>query len=388
MSRRTYGTGTVNEYDTGSGKRWSIRYRISRDGQMQRFHERGFTTKKAAERALRKRLTERDEGTFVPPSEETFQEYAQLWLERRARDWRASTRHSYERNLRLHLYPSLGSRSLQSITPQLLEATYSRLGEGGRQDHASGSGLSTRSVRYLHTIVKAVLQDAVDKGVLSRNPAALAKPPASKDRGQMNTWTKEQVTAFLASQEQTELGPLWRLLATTGMRRGEALGLSWEDVDFDRCQIRVRRSLVDADWGVPTFNDPKTESGWRTITVDQETLTGLRRIRTRQAQERLLVGKGYRDYGLVFCWPDGTPRHPDRISRRFRELCDRANLPPIRLHDLRHTNATLLLESGVPAHVVQKRLGHGHVAITLGTYARVTPTMDDDAAARIAGMIG
>ena len=350
--------------------------------------ERGFTSEKEAKKALRKRLNDVDDGNHVAPTQETFQQYADEWLVRRSADWRASTLHSYKRNLTLHVDPTLGQEPLQKITARKLEALYGRLQQCGRSDHAKGQGLSGRSVRYVHTIIKAILADATEKDVLQQNPALSAHPVQSKDRGLMATWTREQLGAFLSATADTRLGPLWPLLVMTGMQRDEALGLGWSSVDLDGKRLRVERSLVDADWGQPVFNDPKTEKGSRTVLLDDETVKVLRKLRSAHLDERLFHGPGYRDFDLVFAHPDGGPLHPDRISGRFRELTDRAGLPPVRLHDLRHTNATLLMESGIPAHVVQQRLGHSHVSITLGTYARVTATMDDEAAGRMAALVG
>jgi integrase len=174
----------------------------------------------------------------------------------------------------------------------------------------------------------------------------------------------------------------------TGMRRGEALGLAWSQIDWEKGQLRVERCLKDVHHGDPVFGPPKTEASRRTVTLDPGTLAALRTLRTEQARERLLHGEGYTDFDLVFCKPDGNPLHPDRTLRKFKDLAAQCKVPVIRLHDMRHTNATLLLETGIHSHVVQERLGHSHVSITLSIYAHITKQMDDEAANRIASLLG
>lgn len=388
VAKRTYGEGSVTKYDSAKGTRWTIRYRVEVDGEQKRMQERGFTTKAEAEKALRKRLSDRDSGAFVPPTADTFREYADQWLIRRAPERDQSTTDWYSRYLRLHVHPRIGDVRLQALTAQRLEAMYSDLLRTGRKDHKEGTGLSGKTVGHIHTMVKSILGDAVEKGVLQRNVALSARPALPKTEKQIQTWTTEQVQAFLVAQEGTRLGPLWRLYVMTGMRRGEALGLAWSQIDWDKSQLRVERCLKDVHWGQPVFGPPKTEASRRTVTLDPGTLAALRSLRTEQARERLLHGEGYTDYDLVFCKPDGNPLHPDRTLRKFKDLAAQCGLPVIRLHDTRHTNATLLLETGIQSHVVQKRLGHSHVSITLSTYAHVTKTMDDEAANRIASLIG
>ena len=172
------------------------------------------------------------------------------------------------------------------------------------------------------------------------------------------------------------------------MRRGEALGLAWADLDLEVGRLSVRRTLVDLlAGGVPVWSDPKTAKGRRTVDLDARTVAVLRSHRAAQAQERLLTGAGYEQHDLVFAMPNGRPVHPERFSREFAETVARSELPRIRLHDLRHTWAVRALQAGVHAKVVQERLGHSNISITLDTYSHVLPAMQTDAAAQVAALI-
>lgn len=212
-------------------------------------------------------------------------------------------------------------------------------------------------------------KDAVRWGRLPRNPADAADPPhAGQKSDGVHTWDAATLRQFLDESRTAEdrYHALWVLFATTGMRRGEALGLRWSDVDLD---------------------EPKTARGRRPLSLDPATVAVLRAHRHRMRQERLLVGPDFADLGLVFHQPDGGWLCPDAVSEVFLRRVRRYGLPRLTLHGLRHTWATLALEQGIHPRVVQERLGHSTIAITLGIYSHVTPTLHDEAADLIAGLI-
>ncbi|MGH7749652.1 MAG: tyrosine-type recombinase/integrase, partial [Candidatus Dormibacteria bacterium] len=245
-----------------------------------------------------------------------------------------------------------------------------------------------RTVRYIHTILHRAFKDAIRWGRLARNPADAADPPrASADnRPAMKTWTAEQVGSFLVHTAAHRLYAAFLVLATTGMRRGEALGLRWCDLDLETGRASVAQTVIVVNHQV-MIGTPKTAAGRRTVALDPGTAAALRDHRRRQLAERLLMGAGFTDHGLVFCRPDGGPLHPERFSRTFTEQSAKAGLPLIRLHDLRHTWATLALSAGVHPRVAQERMGHSTVGITLGTYSHVAEGMQADAAALVAGLM-
>ena len=353
---------------------------------------RGFARKDEAKTALAALRVKVDTSAYVPASRLTVREFVEgRWLPAVAAELRPSTLASYRRNLRLHVLPALGQVPLQQLDASQIQRLYAQLLATGRKDHATGKGLSVRTVRYLHTILKAALKTAVGWELLTRNPADGARPPRASSvadgTSPISTWTREQLGAFLDTTSGERLGPLWRFLAMTGCRRGEALGLSWESVDLDEGRVQIRRTLIDADHGVPVWSDPKTARGRRSVQLDAGTIAVLRQLRVAQAAERLAIGAGYTEHGLVFCWPDGRPLHPDRVSKQYVRAAQRHGFPVIRLHDLRHTWATLALEGGVHPKIVSERLGHSNISITLDVYSHVSPAMQSDAAERVAGLI-
>jgi integrase len=179
---------------------------------------------------------------------------------------------------------------------------------------------------------------------------------------------------------------LWRLLAMTGMRRGEALGLAWEDLDMEKGRLTIRRAWVPVN-GVGQMSEPKTRRGRRTIALDPATLDDLRVHVARQADEQSRRDAAWNDSGLVFTGKDGQPLHPWAVSKAFRDLSRATMLPPIPLHGLRHSYATLALSSGVNPRIVSARLGHATVALTLDVYSHVLPQADQEAAERIAELL-
>jgi integrase len=232
------------------------------------------------------------------------------------------------------------------------------------------------------------LRDAVRWGRITRNPADAADPPraAATVRPTMTTWTADQVRAFLEHTAEHRLHAAFVVLATTGMRRGECLGLRWSDLHLTACRVSIVQTVIAVNHEV-RIGSPKTARGRRTVALDQGTVAVLRRHRQQMLAERLIMGAGFTDHGLVFCRPDGGPLHPERFSRTFMIEAARAGLPRIRCHDLRHTWATLALSAGEHPKVVQERLGHANVSITLDVYSHVTEGLHGDAASRVAVII-
>jgi integrase len=202
----------------------------------------------------------------------------------------------------------------------------------------------------------------------------------------MQVWTPEQLRAFLAHARHDHLYALWLLVVTTGMRRAELAGLRWVDIDLDAARLSPRRPRVVVNYVVHE-SEPKTRMSKRSLALDQATVAALLEHKARQEQDRADVGAARMDSGLVFTRPDGSPIHPDLITDWFRRLARGAALPPIRLHDVRHSYATAALAAGIPAKVVSERLGHATVAITLDVYSHVIPGMDAQAASAVASLI-
>lgn len=343
----------------------------------------GFSTRKEAEAARAKLVHEFNSGTYVEPTTITLEDWVRShWLPTIQGRVKPSTFDSYRRNMDLHVLPSLGQRQLRQIAPTMLDSLYAELSASGHKNLPVG--LSPKTIRYIHTIVHKALADAVDAGVVGTNVAERAKPPRPRAAGPnaINFWEPHQLRDILKSVEGDRLQAAWHLSAMTGMRRGEVLGLRWKDVDLNANRISVHQALVSVGYEVIT-SSPKSHQA-RVIDLDAETSARLKEHKARQAEE---WGEDYPDHGLVFCREDGSPIHPHSFSQRFERLVRRCGLPTIRLHDLRHTHATIAIKAGVPVKVVSERLGHETPAFTLKQYAHVVPGMQAEAAEAIAHLV-
>jgi integrase len=288
--------------------------------------------------------------------------------------------------VRLHVIPALGSIALARVDAMMLNALYAELLASGKKNGKPG-GLSPRSVAYVHTILHRAFKDAVRWGRLVRSPADLADPPkkSAAVRPSMVTWEADTVADFMARSENygDRHFAAWFTYATTGMRRGEVLGLHWSDLDLTTGAASVSQTLICVNHKA-MFSTPKTSAGKRRVELDRATVAVLKDHRRRQLEERLLAGSAWQDHDLVFAKADGSPLRPEGFSREFDRRVRRWVLPKITLHGIRHTWATLALQADVHPRIVQERLGHSHVGVTLAIYSHVTPTMQADAAERVA----
>ncbi len=231
------------------------------------------------------------------------------------------------------------------------------------------------------------LRDGVRWGYLQRNVAQVAVKPRQPNVGTSGatTWTAAEVKDFLRAVNGERLQALWRVAVSTGVRRGELLGLRWTDIDLSGRRLAVRQTLTSVGSQV-IFGEPKTKRGKRSVALDGQTVEDLSAWRQLQQAERLSWGSAWQNSGLVFTREDGSLIHPDLVSKWFVRYSRDADLTPIRFHDLRHTHASLALQAGVPAKVVSERLGHATVAFTLDVYSHVIPGMQEEAAERIAAL--
>jgi integrase len=354
------------------------------DGRRRQKWHGGFGTRREAEAARAKLVNEINTGSYVIPGRTTLEEWVQAsWLPMTEPRVKPSTFFSYRRNLELHVLPVLGGKRLQQLTPPMLTSLYGQLAQSCEERR----GLSAKTISYIHATLHKVLSDAVDSGLLGRNIAASAKPPRPSKRaaGGVSAWDPEELAEFLQAVSGTRLGPVWRLSAMTGMRRGEVLGLRWRDIDFDRARLSVRQAVVAVGYGV-IHSTPKSHDA-RVIDLDAATVAQLKAHRQRQDEERAEWGNDYQDQDLVVAKENGEPIHPHTFSQSFERLLEKHNLRRIRLHDLRHTHATLALKAGIPVKVISERLGHESPAFTLKQYAHVIPGMQAEAAAQVAAMI-
>lgn len=370
------------------GSKWTAySYVLDADGNRRQRTKGGFATKGEARAFLNTQVLAVQRNEFVETSRLTLAEYLlNQWLPLAEMSVRPTTFQSYNSVLKIHVIPALGGIQLQSLTASHLDQLYARLLKSGRIGREGG--LAPKTVRYVHTTIHKALKDAERKQLVYRNVADSADPPKLRTHGstEMQTWTAGQLRTFLTAIRDNRIGAAYLLAATTGMRRGEVLGLRWADVDFPRARLGVRQTVLQVNYQI-TFGTPKTARGRRSIALDPTTVAALQEHRRQQRNERSAVGDRHEDLGLAFTKVDGTPIHPDYFSQLFDRTVAKLAIPRIRLHDLRHTHATLGLAAGVPAKIMSERLGHATVAFTQDVYMHAIPGLEADAANQIADLI-
>ena len=330
-------------------------------------------TRKEAEKRLSQILHELDTGTFMKPGKTTLGEFLEKWLGDYVKpnlSPRGSER--YESIALVHLIPSLGSTKLAQLRPEHLQNHYAaKLSEG----------FSALTVRYHHTVIHKALQTALKWGLVNRNVADGVDVPRAH-YSEMQTWDEEDVAHFLEANEGSPYYPLFYTALFTGMRRSELLGLRWSDIDLLLCHVYVNRSLHHLKDGNYVFTQPKSARSRRTIALSPSAVMVLNEHRDRQALDRAKLGMLLKDDDLVFSTLEGQPLRPNTVSRAWARMAAQAGVKVIRLHDARHTHASLMLKHGIHPKVVQERLGHASIQITLDTYSHVAPGLQEAAATR------
>jgi integrase len=339
----------------------------------------GFRTQKEAQTHLATVITRVAEGTYIEPSKVPLARFlVDEWLPAVGGALRPLSHARYDKIVRTYVAQrDIGGVPLRALSGGHLTALYSEL---------EREGLSVATRRLTHAVLRRALNDAVRWGKLSRNPAAAADPPALP-RSHAQSWSARELRTFLAHVEDDRLFALWRLAATTGMRRGELLGLTWRHLDLAGPRLRVEQQLIPTVGGC-TFGPPKSRRSERTIALDTATVDALRHHRETQQLERDLAGPVYADQDLVFADELGRPIHPQRLTQWFGKQRKAAGIPSGSLHVLRHTAATLALSATppVPLHVVAGRLGDDPKTL-LGTYAHLLAHSDEQAAEVVAAAL-
>ncbi len=242
--------------------------------------------------------------------------------------------------------------------------------------------LSAATLRRVQATVRVALNTALADDLIARNVAVGLKLPVPP-RPQINVWTATELRTFLIAAADDALYPIYHFIAMTGSRRGEAVGLRWTDVDLPARRVSIRQQIIQHG-KVLEFGEPKTRAGSRSVALDPRTVQLLTKVKAKQAANKLAWGGAFEDSGLVFARENGSAQRPDHVSDHFDRLVVKHGLSRIRLHDLRHTHATLMLSKGVSPKAVSERLGHSSISLTLDTYSHVLPALGEDAAVRAA----
>jgi integrase len=376
-------SGHLEKTKTG----WNIVIELDRDGEgkRKRIKKAHPGPRPQAQKELTKMLRELDTGTYVEPAKFTVAQYLQKWLDDYCKvNLAPSTFVSYERIIKKHIIPSLGYINLPKLQPLQIQSYYSKALQEGRRD--GKGGLSARTVQYHHRVLREALQHAMKWQLVGRNVADSVEAPRSVRPG-VQTLTPAQVHVLLKAVADHKDYALIYTAIYTGMRQGELLGLSWEDVKLKDKTITITRAIERLPKQGFTFKTPKNKKG-RTITMPPTLIEVLKKHKKELAENRLLFGKGYNKMNLVFSNEKGNPQDATILTHRFKALVKRLGLPDIRFHDLRHTCASLLLSQGVHPKVVQERLGHETISVTLDTYSHVLPGLQEEAAQKIEKALG
>ncbi len=336
-------------------------------------------TRKEVQEKLKVALREQQQGTLVTAPRQTLAQFLTDWLENSQRQSvRPRTYERYEELVRLHIAPALGRYELQKLSAQHLQAFYAKKAE---------EGLSATTINHFHNVLHKALDTAVKWNLVARNVCDLVSPPRRK-RYEVHPLTLEQVHKLLAVVEGHEMEALFRLALATGLRRGELMGLKWQDINLDAGVLQVRRILSRVPSKMPGKGyveaEPKTQKSRRSVVIAPFALEALKQHRERQREAEITAGPLWQDHDFVFCTSIGTHLNPTRdMLDQLKVLLKKAGLPDIRFHDLRHSAATLLLSVGVHPKVVQEILGHSQISITMDVYSHVLPGMQQEAMSRL-----
>lgn len=365
-TRRGNREGTIYKHKA-SGK-WCVQ--VSLGG---RRLTKYFDTQSECRQWLREINRKIDQGLTFAAASLRVSAYLAEWIKVMEHSLSPKTWVRYDQIVRDHIVPHLGRIKLVELRPNQIQSLYMiKLDEG----------FSVRSVRMIHAVLRNALNQAIVWGVISKNPAVATKPP-KRQKKEMKYLNEEQVKVLLSSVEDTRFEALYYIAVTTGLRRGEILGLKWIDVDWDNRNLQIRRQLQRVYKKGMQFSEPKTRKSNRVVALGKVTIEKLRKHQELQKEQKKHLADQWQENDLIFPSTIGTPYEPRNLSRDFQLLLEKLGLPRVRFHDLRHTAATLMFKQGIHPKVVQERLGHSSISLTLDTYSHLIPSMQDDAADKI-----
>lgn len=350
------------------------------DGKRKRIYRNVHGTKKEAEALMAKLVSELNTGLLIEPTKITVTEYLRDWLVTYVQPNLSPTSvDGYTVNIEKHIIPRIGHIPLQQLKPTHVQKFYQDLLQNGRTDGTGG--LSARSVLYVHRNLREALDHAVRLQLIQRNVADMVTLPKAGNY-KAEVYSPDELTHLLQVAKDTDMELPVALAAVMGLRRGEVLGLRWCDIDFDKKKLTVCNNLVQTSKG-NISKEPKSANSLRILELPEGLIPILKRHKALQAENRLKLGAGYREDNYVYCKADGSPYSPGYLSRKFTAFLKKNHLKRIRFHDLRHSNATLMLACGIPAKVASERLGHSNIGITLDLYSHCLDSMQKDAAEKI-----
>lgn len=380
-NKRNHGEGTI--YYRKNEGRWCAQATIGLDenGKPKRITIYGKTKKEVKEK-LQQTCASISKGLIVDDEKVTVEKWLETWLwEYKHQMLRPSTFGDYECIIRIHINPNIGNIRLRELRPEHLQKLYNQKFAEGKSDS---------KIRHIHNIMHAALDQAMKNGLIARNVSEATTLPKRKETREIKVLTHEEEKRFIEALEGERLRAAFIIAISTGVRLGELLALTWDNVDFKNGTIAIKKSIrrvktFDENSQNKTqivFQEPKTKSGKRTLPIPQFALKELQEHKKRQLEEKLQAGPLYKDNNLVFTTYVGTPIEATKLIKVFKKICKKAQID-INFHALRHTFATRLLEANEHPKVVQELLGHGDISITLNTYSHVLPEVKQKAMDKI-----
>lgn len=361
---------------------WELKYDLGRDPTTSQRIIKYATvrgTKREAQRELRKRLDAVDQGTHADPGKLTVGAWLKRWLEQAQHNVSPKTLERYREIAERHLTPALGSILLAKLQPTDIQDYYAKALTSGRLD--GKGGLSPKTVLHHDRVLNIAIKRARKLRVIATDPMAGVEHPKVPARGVQIPEPEEMAKLLKAAKPTRLYVPIFLALAT-GMRRGEVLALRWQDVDLERSVLTVTQALEQTRQGI-RFKAPKTKRSRRTIALSPTVVEVLHQHKVAQAEERLKLGLGKNDDGLVFTSLDGGVVNPLTVTQQFGKLVERAGIKKTTFHGLRHAHFSTLLREGVHPKIASERAGHASVAITMDLYSHVIPGLQEDAALSI-----
>lgn len=366
--------GHIRKRQNVKGVSWQIVIELGVDnkGKRKRICKTIKGTKKEAQKLMNKMLNDLNTGTYIEPSKINLAKFLRDWLETYVKpNLSPNTTAGYRVNVENHIIPNLGHIHLQQLQPIQIQKMYEQL----------ATKLSARSIKYIHVNLREALLQALKMRLIERNPADYVTIPKIK-KYHAEVYNEQEVIKLLEEARGTNMEVSISLSVGLGLRRGELLALKWKSIDLEKKLLKVESNLIYIDKKI-IFKEPKSESGIRIISIPDGIIEILRKHKIKQKENRLFFGGEYKNMDLVCCNEDGSPIIPGTFSHRFAKFLNDHKLKKIRFHDLRHTNASLMLKYGVPAKVASSRLGHSTIGITLDLYSHIYSEVENEAANKI-----
>lgn len=334
-------------------------------------------TRKEAEKKLNELLSQIDNGTYAKPGKTTVKDFLERWLVEYGTNISLRTLQDYRDIANEHLIPGLGTIRLTELRPEHLAKFYAAKLANGRLD--GKGGLSGKTVHAFHVLLHDALESAVRWELISRNPADKVTPPRFQ-RPEMHVLDEDGINRVLGAARNSEYYELFYVLLYTGLRRSEALAVRWQDLDLLAAELSVSRAMHHLHTGEYIFTQPKTPRSRRLVSLTPSTCAVLREYYEKQKAQHLVTGAAFNNDNLVFAHVDNTPLGPEVVSAFWFRLINRLGLKGVRLHDARHSHASMMLKMGVSPKIVAERLGHSSVVITLDVYSHILPGLQEAAA--------